>query len=106
MKNRQICLILGLTTQRESLAIFIGQPPPRIQTVELKGFVYSGNRLVETLTASSANYSSNFDADGLGSFGWSYTNTTGAALQNLRFVVFLDADIDRKTILSSMNMAV
>ena len=76
--------------------VLAGQDPPRVQAAEIKGYVYAENGFLQPLDASSPAFTSNFDAQGLGGFGWQFTNSTGRALNNLRFVVFLDADIDRE----------
>ena len=69
----------------------------QVQNAELKGFVYADGGYVQALTSNSPGFSSNFNANGYGSFGWQFTNTAGSTLQNARFVVFLDADLDRDT---------
>ncbi len=69
----------------------------QVQNAELKGFVYADGGYVQALSSNSPGFSSNFNANGYGSFGWQFTNTAGSTLQNARFVVFLDADLDRDT---------
>ena len=90
-----LCLILILPLLSDGPAALFTQSSPRVQAREVTAFVYADGGFVQQLTPGSATYTSNFDANGFGSFGWKFTNPTGAPLQNLRFVVFLDADIDR-----------
>ncbi|WNO11573.1 PEP-CTERM sorting domain-containing protein [Teredinibacter sp. KSP-S5-2] len=40
-------------------------------------------------------FTSTLDANGLGSATWSITNNTGSVLEDVRFFVFLDAEIDQ-----------
>jgi hypothetical protein len=79
----------------QGLSAAVAQNTPRVRITEIKGFIYAAQGLVRPLDATSSGFTSNFEANGLGSFGWRFTNTTGATLEDLRFVVFLDADIDR-----------
>lgn len=58
-------------------------------------FVHAGGTLQAQLNDASSGFTSTLNSDNLGSFGWSFTNTTGLTLSNLVFLVFLDADIDR-----------
>ncbi len=86
-----LALILGWASLTR--AVQSGQ----VQNAELKGFVYADGGYLQTLTNNSPGFASNFNANGYGSFGWQFTNTTGITLQNAKFVVFLDADLDRDT---------
>lgn len=66
-----------------------------IQAAEIKGVVLADGGFSQVLTLASAGAFSTFSPNGTGNFGWQFTNTTGAPLQNVRFIVFLDADVDR-----------
>lgn len=66
-----------------------------IQFSDLRVFVHEGGALAGTLDSSSPGYFETLDGDGFGSFGWVYANTGVATLTDLKFIVFLDADIDR-----------
>lgn len=79
-----------------TLAAALAQAGP-ITIAELGGFLHAGGSLQTQLTNTSPEYFSTLDGDNLGSFGWSFTNTTGSTLTDLLFFVFLDADIDRVT---------
>jgi uncharacterized repeat protein (TIGR01451 family) len=70
------------------------QGPARVQVQELGGLLTADGGFVRPMPAGSPDFTSAFDADGTGSFTWQFTNATGAALQNVRFVALLDADID------------
>jgi len=59
------------------------------------GFVHSNGGFVEQLNQSSPAYFTTLDSFSLGTFGWTFTNTTGSTLNNVKFFGFLDADIDR-----------
>jgi len=58
-------------------------------------FIHANGGLVTQFTQSSPTYFTTLDGANLGTFGWSYTNGTGASLTNVRVSGFLDADIDR-----------
>ena len=66
-----------------------------IQNAEIKGVVLADGGFSQILTLTSTGSFSTFNPNGTGNFGWQFTNTTGAPLQNVRFIAFLDADIDR-----------
>ena len=68
-----------------------------IQNAEIKGVVLADGGFSQVLTLASTGAFSTFNPNGIGNFGWQFTNTTGAPLTNVRFIVFLDADIDRAT---------
>jgi uncharacterized repeat protein (TIGR01451 family) len=85
-----LCLPAFSTLIRAALSL-----AAQVQTVSVRGYVLADGGFVQELDAMSPGYSATLDAQGFGTFGWQFTNTTGAALQNVRFVVFLDADIDR-----------
>lgn len=68
-----------------------------IQPAEIKGVILADGGFSQVLTLASPGAFANFTPNGTGDFGWQFTNTTGAPLQNVRFIVFLDADIDRNT---------
>jgi hypothetical protein len=68
-----------------------------IQHAEIKAVVLADGGFSQTLPLASGGAFSSFSPNGTGNFGWQFTNTTGAPLQNVRFIVFLDADIDRNT---------
>ena len=66
-----------------------------IQIADARGYVHADGALVAQLGVASAGYASALDANNIGSFGWSFTNTTSLAMTNVYFFGFLDADIDR-----------
>lgn len=68
-----------------------------IQFETLAAYVHAEGSLATQLGPASAGYFSAFDVNNLGSFGWSYTNTTGTSLLNVRLLGFVDADLDRDT---------
>jgi len=88
-----VLLALALKSGSPAWAVQSGQ----VQIAELKGVVYADGGYRQILTNASQGFTSNFDASGYGSFGWQFTNTTGATLRNVKLVVFLDADLDRDT---------
>src|SRR5262245_7945270 len=61
---------------------------------EVGGFVHGNGILLDHLDNNSANYFNTLNSSGLGSFGWTFTNTTGASISNVSFLLFLDAEID------------
>jgi len=64
------------------------------QHAEIKAFLYADGGYFQPLTIG---FTSSFDANGYGRFGWEFNNPSATALQNARLVVFLDADLDRET---------
>ena len=64
----------------------------QVQVAETKAFLFADGGYAQQVTA---DFSANFDANGYGAFGWQFTNTSAATLQNARLVVLLDADLDR-----------
>src|SRR5215207_4264836 len=64
----------------------------QVQHAEIKAFLHADGGYVQPVTAG---FTSNFDANGYGVFGWQFTNTSAATLQNARLLVLLDADLDR-----------
>lgn len=65
-----------------------------INIFAVAGVVHDSSGLVAQLDDTSASFFSTLNANNLGTFGWTFTNTTGNALTNVRFFGFLDADID------------
>jgi len=59
----------------------------------LEGYVHTSSG-VTILDESSTEFTSSFDADGLGTFGWTYTNNSGGTLSDVRFIGAADIDID------------
>ena len=57
-------------------------------------YIHGGGALITQLDTNSANYFSTLNANNLGTFGWSYTNSTGSTIANFTMFGFLDADID------------
>lgn len=62
---------------------------------DASAFVHANGALVTTYNQSSPTYFSTLNANNLGTFGWTFTNTTGSTLTNFSLFGFLDADIDR-----------
>jgi hypothetical protein len=66
----------------------------QVQLAEVKAFLYADGGYFQPVTSG---FTSNFDTNGYGSFGWDYNNASTGALQNARLIIFLDADLDRAT---------
>jgi hypothetical protein len=66
-----------------------------IGIAQLGGYVHVNGSLQVQLDGSSSGFFSTLDANNFGTFGWSFTNVSSSALQNVLFLAFLDADIDR-----------
>jgi hypothetical protein len=64
------------------------------QVAEVKAFLYADGGFFQPVATG---FSSNFDANGYGSFNWDFNNPSATALQNARLIVFLDADLDHAT---------
>jgi hypothetical protein len=62
---------------------------------ELSGYLHADGALAQTVDTSSSSFTSTLDTSNLGSYGWTFTNTSGAAWNNVSFLAFLDAEIDR-----------
>lgn len=71
------------------------QAVPRVQVREVKAVLLADGGYKQILTVGDAGFSQTTDANGYGSFGWQFTNTSGQSLQNVRVVFFLDADLER-----------
>jgi hypothetical protein len=78
-----------------SVCLAAGGRAGTIQFSDVRAYVHEGGGLAGTLDSSSAGYFETLDGDGFGSFGWVYANTGAVPLTDLKFIVFLDADIDR-----------
>lgn len=72
----------------------VGYSEP-IEISSIAGFLHDSEGLRATLDSSSPTYFSTLNVDNLGAFGWTFTNSTAATLQSVRFFGFLDADIGR-----------
>lgn len=72
-------------------------PAANIQFVSIEGFLHYGGGTTPqaSFNSSSPEFTSFLDAGNLGVFQFVWTNTTGAAIDNLTFTLFLDPDIDR-----------
>lgn len=81
-------LLLGISTQGRA-----GQ----IEIATVAGFPEDSTGLLNVYDPTVSNYFSTLDADNIGTFGWTYTNTGSVAQTDVSFFVFLDADIDRPT---------
>lgn len=68
-----------------------------IGLAQLGGYVHDSTGLMAQLDAASPGYTETFDASGFGTFSWTFTNTGSGTLTDVRFLLFLDADIDRGT---------
>ena len=80
-----------------------------INIEQLSGFLYSDTLGVTSLEHTDVGYSkddfsgvgisvgfeNNLNPENLGTFSWSFTNTTGSILEGAWFFAFLDADIDK-----------
>jgi RHS repeat-associated protein len=78
-------------------ALFLAQPvqASTIGVAQLGGYVHDSTGLISQLSAGSPGYSASFDSNGFGTFSWTFTNLGSSVLTNVRFILFLDADIDR-----------
>ena len=65
-----------------------------IEISDLAGFLHVNGALVQLVDRTSPSFSSTLDPSNLGTFGWTVTNTGLSALDDVSFLVFLDADID------------
>lgn len=65
-----------------------------IQIETAQFVIHDGSGVAAEVNGSAATYFSQFELDGTGVFGWSFTNAR-AALVNLGLIVFVDAEIDR-----------
>lgn len=72
-------------------------PATTIQLVSIEGFIHYGGGPAPqaALNTASPGYVSSLDAGNLGSFRFSWTNTTGSAIADLTFTLFIDPDLDR-----------
>jgi len=72
-------------------------PAANIQFVSIEGFLHYGGGTTPqaTFNSSSPEYTSFLDTNNLGVFQFVWTNTTGVAIDNLTFTLFLDPDIHR-----------
>ena len=79
------------------LLMAVTLPATTIQLVSVEGFIHfgGGSAPQASFNTSSPGFVSSLDAGNLGSFRFSWTNTTGAAIANLTFTLFIDPDIDR-----------
>lgn len=82
-----------------ALALFLAAslPAANIQFVSIEGFLHYGGGTAPqaTFNSSSPEYTSFLDPNNLGVFQFAWTNTTGLAINDLTFTLFLDPDIDR-----------
>ena len=80
-------LLLGLLLLHQANAA-------QLEVFEFGGFVHDSSGLVAQFDGLSPEFFSTLDSENLGSFGWSFTNTTGSTLSSVSFFGFLDAQID------------
>ncbi len=66
-----------------------------IQIASSAAYVHGNGALIVQLDSSASSYFSTLDSNNVGTFGWTFTNTTASTLSNTLFLAFLDADIDR-----------
>ena len=68
-----------------------------INLVSVEGFLHYGgvSTPAAVFNTASAGYTSSLNAQNLGSFQFSWVNTTVAAIDDLTFTLFVDPDIDR-----------
>ena len=66
-----------------------------IGIAEQGGFLHIDGQPVTHFDRFSLSYFSTLGSENLGGFGWSYTNLTGAPQTDVRFLAFVDADLDR-----------
>ncbi|MBL8178592.1 MAG: PEP-CTERM sorting domain-containing protein [Bryobacterales bacterium] len=80
-----------------ALLLAAGLPAATIQFVSIEGFLHYGGSTAPqaAFNSSSPEFTSFLDANNLGVFQFVWTNTTGIAIDNLTFTLFLDPDIDR-----------
>jgi len=80
-----LCVLLSYAAPSRAASITIA---------DVRLFLHSDSGLTQ-LDSTSPQYSSTNGPNGLSSFGWTFTNTTLSVINNLRPLIFLDADIDR-----------
>jgi len=68
-----------------------------IAITEIGGFVHGNGGLIAQLDPASSGYFATLDGNNLGTFGWTFANTSGAVITDASVLVFLDADIDETT---------
>ena len=68
-----------------------------IAITEIGGFVHGNGGLIAQLDPASSGYFATLDGNNLGTFGWTFANTSGAVITDAALLVFLDADIDETT---------
>lgn len=71
------CLPAGTITVTQALSVVLADGTPAVQ-----------------MNSSSAEYFTTVDANGEGTFGWTYSNTSGAPLLNALFLGFVDLEFD------------
>jgi RHS repeat-associated protein len=67
----------------------------QIDIATIAGFLDDSTGLLDVWDTTATNYFSTLDANNIGTFGWTYTNTGSVAQTGVTFFGFLDADIDR-----------
>lgn len=72
-------------------------PAASINLVSVEGFLHYGgvSTPAAAFSAVSPEFVSSLNAQNLGSFQFAWVNTTGAAINDLTFTLFVDPDIDR-----------
>jgi hypothetical protein len=61
----------------------------------LAGYFFSDATLIAQVDSGSLTYFSTLDPNNVGTFGWTFTNTSGSTLTNVSLFGFLDSDLDR-----------
>lgn len=87
-RSRLFVLLLGLLAAQSANAA-------AIQIADARAYIHANGTFVTQLNGSSTGYFSTLDASNIGTFGWTFTNTTSVVLTNVSVFGFLDADIDR-----------
>ena len=62
---------------------------------EIAGFLHINGVLNQTVDNNSPSFISALDTSDLGSYGWTFTNSSSAVWSGVSFLAFLDTDIDR-----------
>ena len=66
-----------------------------LDIAEISGFLHIDGALSMTADNSSSSFTSALDVSNLGSYGWTFTNSSSAVWKGVSFLAFLDADVDR-----------
>lgn len=92
-----IVLSLSILSAVETQSARAGaQSAAKIQATEIKGVLIADGGFIRIFDSTTPGFLANFDSEGYGAFEWQILNPGNGALQNAKFLIFLDADIERE----------